>query len=241
MAKEWYEGTIIQIEDCAPATKRFWLEIDSDETFRFEPGQFVTLDLPIGEKPKDRWRSYSIASAPSDDNIIELVIVILEGGKGTHYLFEEAEVGTKIPFMGPLGKFTLPEELENDLCFVCTGTGVAPFRSMLLDLYRKGVSQPSFYLVFGTRHIDDILYYEELEALNQKWPNFHYIVTLSREQSDEWHGKKGYVHTVYEDLFHDLRPADFYLCGWRVMVNEAKDRIEQMGYPPSSIHREVYD
>lgn len=241
MSRKWLRGTIVQIEDCAPKTKRFWIEVQQDTPFHFEPGQFLTLDLPVGAKPKERWRSYSIASPPGDDNVVELVIVQLDGGAGTQYLFEEAGIGTELSFMGPLGKFTLPDNIEQDVCFICTGTGVAPFRSMLLDLYAKKIMTPDFYLIFGTRYVDDILYYDELEELNRKWTNFHYHVALSRDRSTEWHGHTGYVHKVYQDLFHDLRPADFYLCGWRAMINDAKEKIEEMGYPPSSIHREVYD
>ena len=124
MPREWKEARIIKIEDCAPKTKRFFLQIDSSGPFHFKAGQFVTLDLPIGDKPKDRWRSYSIASPPGNDSIIELVIVWLEKGRGTTWLFTKAGVGSELLLTGPLGKFTLPDKIEKDICFIATGTGV---------------------------------------------------------------------------------------------------------------------
>ena len=84
-----------------PFTRRFWIELDSGKPFDFKPGQFVTLDLPIHEKPSKRWRSYSIASWPDGSPVIELVIVLLEGGAGTTYLFEQVKVGSELTLRGP--------------------------------------------------------------------------------------------------------------------------------------------
>src|SRR5580692_8931058 len=130
MLQPWRTGTVIRIEQEAAQTRRFWIQIPELSAFDFEPGQFVTLDLPIHEKPNKRWRSYSIASWPDGSNIIELVIVLLEGGAGTHYLFNEVGVGSELTLRGPQGVFTLPAPIDNDLFFICTGTGIAPFRSM---------------------------------------------------------------------------------------------------------------
>ncbi|MEJ7680423.1 MAG: FAD-binding oxidoreductase [Segetibacter sp.] len=76
----------MKISEETSSTHRFWIQIPEVESFDFIPGQFVTLDLPIHEKKNKRWRSYSIASAPDKTNVIELVIVLLEGGAG-YYLF----------------------------------------------------------------------------------------------------------------------------------------------------------
>jgi len=82
-----------EIENETSQTRRFWIELPSLSSFDFKPGQFITLDLPIHEKPNKRVRSYSIASWPDGTNVIELVIVLLEDGAGTHYLFNEVSVG----------------------------------------------------------------------------------------------------------------------------------------------------
>ena len=111
------EAVITKIENETPNTKRFYFEIPSIEKFDFIPGQFVTLDLPIHEQRNKRWRSYSIASAPNGTNTFELIIVLLEGGLGTNYLFNEVTVGTKVTLRGPQGVFTLPKNFENDIYF----------------------------------------------------------------------------------------------------------------------------
>jgi len=84
---EWQTGKVIEIIDETPNTRRFFIETPSKENFIFLPGQFVTLDLPIHEKKSKRLRSYSIASPPNESNIFELVIVLVEEGAGTNYLY----------------------------------------------------------------------------------------------------------------------------------------------------------
>lgn len=233
----WQKAVITRIEDETPSTRRFWIQIPELESFDFKPGQFVTLDLPIHEKPNKRWRSYSIASWPDDTNTFELVIVKLEGGLGSSWIFENGTVGQELLLRGPLGVFTLPEPIETDLLFICTGTGIAPFRSMVNHIFRKNIPHKNLHLVFGTRTQDDLLYGEEMKELEKKMPGFYYHPVLSREN---WDGHTGYVHTVYEKICADRPEAGFFLCGWRNMVDEAKQRIQAMGYDKKMIHQELY-
>jgi len=89
MLQPWQDAVVTKIVQETPTTKRFFFALTSGQVFDFTPGQFVTFDLPIHEQKNKRWRSYSIASAPSNNNEFELVIVLLEGGLGTTYLFNE--------------------------------------------------------------------------------------------------------------------------------------------------------
>src|SRR5215210_5158157 len=114
----WRTGKIIRIENETYNTKRFWIQVPELDSFDFTPGQFVTLDLPIHEKPNKRWRSYSIASWPDGTNVIELLVVLLEGGAATTYLFNEVKEGSELTLRGPQGVFTLPESIEKDLFFI---------------------------------------------------------------------------------------------------------------------------
>ncbi len=242
-APPWHKGIVTKIENETYNTKRFWIEIPNLSSFDFKPGQFVTLDLPIHEKVNKRWRSYSIASWP-DGNVIELLIVLLEGGVGTTYLFNEIKEGSELTFRGPQGVFTLPPVIEKDLYFICTGTGIAPFRSMTQHILLNKIPHKNIYLIFGTRRQQELLYKEEMRILENEVDHFHYIPTLSREQ---WDGCCGYVHAVYENLVkakmngsNELPGAGFYLCGWKNMIDEAKQRILNLGYDKKSIHLELY-
>ncbi|HMO63569.1 MAG TPA: FAD-dependent oxidoreductase [Ferruginibacter sp.] len=236
-AQPWRTGKVIRIEDETSDTKRYWIEVPELPAFDFKPGQFVTLDLPIHEKPNKRWRSYSIASNPDGSNVFELVIVLNKEGAGTPWLFSNVTVGTELTFRGAQGVFTLNEPVEKDLFLICTGTGIAPFRSMVKDIHLNNKPHKNIYLIFGCRTKDTLLYYPELTQLQAEMPGFQYIPTLSREQ---WEGRSGYVHAIYEELCADRKEASFFLCGWRGMLDEAKKRILDMGYDKKAIHLEIY-
>ncbi len=241
MPAPWRTGRFTKIEKINEAVLRFWIEIPELPVFDFKPGQFVTLDLPIGDKPVKRWRSYSIASHPDGTNIIELVIVLMEGGAGTHYLFNEVSVGTEVPVRGPQGVFTLPEEIDKDLFFICTGTGIAPFRSMIKYIQLHNLEHKNIYLIFGCRKLCDSLYGEEMKAASQMLNNFYYLPSYSREDNGNETIRHGYVHGIYQDILTAQKPnADFYLCGWKNMIDEAKQNILSMGYDKKSIHLELY-
>jgi len=240
MLQPWRTGTVIKIEDASETTRRFWIQIPELDVFDFKPGQFVTLDLPIHEKTNKRWRSYSIASAPDGTNIIELVIVLLEGGLGTTYLFNEIKVGSSLTLRGPVGVFTLPETLDKDLYLICTGTGIAPFRSMVHYIHQHKIAHKNIHLIFGCRKLTDRLYGQELKALESLENNFYYHPVFSREEITPEGGYSGYVHSVYEQLLADKNPSQFYLCGWKNMIDEAKERIIAAGYDKKDIHLEIY-
>ena len=84
----WRTGKVIRILNETGNTRRYWVEVPGMESFDFIPGQFVTLDLPIHEKPNKRWRSYSIASWPDGTNVFELIIVLTPKGAGSTWIFE---------------------------------------------------------------------------------------------------------------------------------------------------------
>ncbi len=178
----WRKGIITKIEYETYNTHRFFIEIPEISLFDFIPGQFVTIDLPIHEKPNKRWRSYSIASWPDGTNVIELLIVLLEGGLGTTYLFNEVKEGSELILRGPQGVFTLPQPIEKDLYFICTGTGIAPFRSMIHYIRDHSIPHQDIHLIFGTRAQQDLLYYNELKNMQSEVEGFYFIPSLSREK-----------------------------------------------------------
>ena len=237
MIPSWQKGIVTKIEEATHNTKRYWIKLPETASFHFKPGQFVTLDLPIHEQKNKRWRSYSIASVPNGTNEFELIIVLVEDGQGSPYIFQELMVGSSVTLRGPQGMFTLPDILDKDLFFICTGTGIAPFRSMVNHIHRQQIDHENIYLIYGCRTQDDLLYFDELRDLEKSLSKFHFIPTLSREK---WDGNSGYVHRVYDALLKERQPAHFMLCGWRAMIDEAKQNLLELGYDKKDIHLELY-
>lgn len=236
----WHNGEIIKIKEEAPNVRRLWMRVDSESVFDFKPGQFVTMDLPISEKRLQRWRSYSIANAPDGTGVLEFIVSRSESGLGTKFLFETAVEGTEIRFKGPDGAFCLPGLIDLDLVFICTGTGVAPFRSMIQFIVNQQVAHRSIHLIFGTRTPATILYREEFEQLKQTLPGFRYDIALSRAMTD--FAVQGYVHQLYLKEYSEVQPnRRFYICGWSNMVDDVvANLMVTCGYDRKQIYYELY-
>ncbi len=238
----WFNASVSHIEDETPFVRRFFLTIEDVDNFTFIPGQFITLDLPISEKRQQRWRSYSIANAPDGSNKIELCIVKKYDGLGSSYIFNEINIGSQLKFKGPDGAFTLPKSIsEKKLVMVCTGTGIAPFRSFIQYVDNNDLPFKGMHLIFGARHNSDVLYRNEMEAMAKKYSHFHYDIALSREENSG-HIHKGYVHDIYKKAYTDNHTDTiFYLCGWTAMIDDAvANLIIGIGCDKSQVVYELY-
>jgi CDP-4-dehydro-6-deoxyglucose reductase len=175
-------------------------------------------------------RNYSVASWPDGTNKFELIITYLEGGAMSEYLFNEAKVGDEFIYRGPMGVFTLPDNLmDRDIYFVSTGSGISPFRSMINYLYENKVPFKNIKLFFGTRTEDDIVYREEMEKIQKELPNFEFVPTLSREDKPGF--AKGYVHDHYLPLIDSSEQKPWvYYCGWDRMIQEGRQHLSERGF-----------
>lgn len=213
------------------------MKMPSDSGFQFEAGQFIALNIGEGEQAIRRY--YSVASAPAPNGDFELCISFKPGGAGSALLWDAIKEGSELGVEGPFGKFTLSQPIPNELCFIATGTGIAPLRSMIHHIFNSGLAHQKITLISGNRTESDNLYAAEFEKLQNAYPEFSFIPTLSRP-SPSWNGHTGYVHSVYQQAFADRRPCTFYLCGWHDMLKEARNTLEAMGYDKSQIRFESY-
>lgn len=238
MPKKWKTAKVISINDLSQTVREIILDIQGEQNFDFKPGQFITFDLPIGDKRLERWRSYSLVNAPDNSNRINLAISYLDGGKASAYFFNELKRGDELVLKGAEGMFVLPSQLNKDLVMICTGTGVAPFKSMIDHIFRHKIPHQNIHLIYGSRTKSDILYRKEFEALARAHPEFKYSVALSREEFD---GYQGYVHGIYRQ--HYMNAHDnvlFLLCGWQNMIDEATRQLKELGYSSKQIVFELY-
>jgi len=229
--------TVIEkITILSPRVKNLRFKFSEPEPFHFLAGQYVQVIDPAGPKPIRR--SYSIASPPLRSDSFDLCVTHVEGGPVSSFIHQLKE-GDSVDTMGPLGKFILPETLPRDTVFIATGTGIAPFRSMLLDQLERKTSH-SLYLLFGNRFEEDILYCDEWESLKRLHPNFFNLWTLSRP-AVSWSGEKGYVQEKIQSFIPDPALKDFYLCGLNAMIVQVQEKLASLGVPKEQVHYERYD
>ena len=224
-------------------TKHLVFDIEDVSSFDFVAGQFVSVREPRGERFVTR--AYSIASSPRSDNTFDLCLNRVDEGFMSNFLCDRM-VGESVQFHGPHGLFVLKPEPE-DVVFVCTGTGVAPFRSMVQYLFgRDGSGQQRhngrhIWLIYGTRYPEDIYYQDEFESLAAEHPNFHYVVTLSRGP-ETWTGRRGYVQEHLRTIVGERKDMYVYICGLNEMVSSVRTLlIQECGWEKKRINYERYD
>jgi ferredoxin-NADP reductase len=224
-------------------TKHLEFVVEELSSFDFIAGQFISVREPRGDKFVTR--AYSIASPPRGNNTFDLCLNRVDEGFMSNFLCDR-EVGESARFHGPHGLFVLKPEVE-DMIFVATGTGVAPFRSMAQDLFgRDGSGQQrhngrQVWLVYGTRYAEDVYYQEEFEQLAAEQPNFHYIATLSRGP-ENWTGARGYVQEHVRQIVGERKDMHVYICGLNEMVSSVRTLlIEECGWEKKRVIYERYD
>lgn len=209
---------------------------ETHQPITFEAGQFASVIIPgAGPKGRDLRRAYSIASSP-DQRPIELCVKIVPDGPGTQYLYG-LRPGDKFRVMAPYGDFIYKTKVERNACFISTGTGIAPFRSMILSEKFKNQLPQNSYCFFGVRTENELLYPDLVQAC----PSLQFVNALS-QPSAAWKGFRGRVTDYMKQQKEDFPwlETDYYLCGHGGMISEIKAFLAEKGVQKDSIHQEIY-
>jgi len=200
----------------------------------FVPGQFLSLTQQIGEDSVTR--AYSIASPP-DGSEFALCANYVPEGRFTPFLFG-LKAGDEIDFKGPYGAFILRRPVSDSI-MVATGTGIAPFRSMLLGKLHENPDR-KFTLIFGVRYEEGLLYHAEFQRLAAEHANFDYRPTLTRP-TEAWSGRTGRVRGYALEALGDRQDVDIYICGLREMVDDLRLKLKEIGVDRKRMIYEKYD
>ncbi len=234
-----FSARLVRSVSLSPHTKHLEFEIPAVPRFGFVAGQWLSFKT---NKPDDEeiTRAYSIACPPGDNNRFALCLNRVEDGFMSNFLCD-MEVGQQISCQGPFGDFILRQPLR-DTVFIATGTGVAPFRSMLHWLLADPSrhQEKQLWLLFGNRTKEDIYYHEEFLKLAAQHSNFHYLPTLSRG-APEWQGLCGYVQEHVPEIVQSRTGMHAYICGLDKMVKANRELLKGLGWDRKSILCEKYD
>lgn len=235
----------------------------------FTPGQFAVLGLPASaprvplsdpeeQENPERFirRAYSIASSSRAREYVEVFANLVRSGELTPRLFA-LPVGGRL-WLGPkiTGMFTLRDiPREAHLAMIATGTGLAPYMSMLRTELECGGAR-KIAVLHGARHSWDLGYAAELYTMQRLCPNFLYLPTVSRPEAEPapWGGARGYVQALWTSGALERAwgfaptPANTHvlLCGNPGMIDEMTKILEAQGFrvhgprTPGEIHVERY-
>jgi ferredoxin-NADP reductase len=228
------KAVLLEFYDIAPEVRHFVFEVPEVEQFHFKPGQFVSFQAVLGDKKIIR--PYSIASLPNG-NRFELCLNLVTDGHFSPHLFE-MKAGDSVETGAPLGFFVVRNP-DKEGVFIATGTGIAPFRSMVPG-YLSHPEAKTLTLLFGVRHESTIYYRDEFEQWAAQHPNFRFWPTLSRAESS-WTGRTGHVQTHLQEAIGDRRDLDIHICGMKAMVDDVRAILKEMGFDRKQIIFEKYD
>jgi ferredoxin-NADP reductase len=168
------------------------VQFRTDDDIDFVAGQYVGIQY-------DRTpRAYSLASSPTQDDL-EICVRRVPGGRLSPRICDGLAVGDELTVRGPYGELTLQDMSAQDMVFLATGTGVAPFKSMIDYVFETGRDEywgrtRDVWLFLGAAWKDDLPYREAFRKRQQESENFHFVPCLSREPSlSDWDGETDYV------------------------------------------------
>jgi ferredoxin--NADP+ reductase len=156
-------------------------------------------------------------------------------------------VGQKMRMIGPKGKFMLAAGDDRTHIFISSGTGNAPFVSMMKQALADGTPRRAIFLN-GVSYADEIGYRTLLEEWERSgsYP-VTYIPTVSRPadpRNVDWMGRTGRVEMILDPVLDELglsaANSVAYICGNPDMINAAEQTLLGRGYPEGQVHKELY-
>ncbi len=233
----WQPGIVLELIEQTPRTKSIMFDVPGWDGHR--AGQHVDVRL-TAEDGYQAQRSYSIASAPEDAQLV-LTVERLEDGEVSSYLVEELRPGDGLELRGPVGGFFVWEaSFGGPLLLVAGGSGVAPFRSIVRH-HLAVESDVPLRLLYSARALEDVLYRDELDRL-AAFREVDVRFTLTREWPDGWSGYRGRID---RDVLAEVGwPADerplVYVCGPTAFVETAASSLVELGHDPGRIRTERF-
>jgi CDP-4-dehydro-6-deoxyglucose reductase len=205
-----------KLERLADDVMALHLKLPANEKLVFLAGQFIEFLLKDGTR-----RSFSMANAPHDAELLQLHVRHVAGGQFTDHVFAKMKERDILRFEGPLGTFFLREDSVKPIVFVASGTGFAPIKSIIEAALKKGSARP-MTLYWGGRRPKDLY----MNALAEGWAAqglLKYVPVVSEAvPEDAWAGRSGFVHRAVMEDFPDLSGHQVYACGVPLMVDAAR-------------------
>ena len=235
----WQIATVSAIRDETPSVRTFSLKVPAWRGHR--AGQHVDLRL-TAEDGYSVERSYSIASEPERTGAIDLTVERLPDGEASAFLHDVVVVGDRLEIRGPIGGyFVWDVSVGGPLLLVAGGSGVVPLMAMVRHRTRSGSTVPA-RLLLSSRHVEEIIYREELEGLAARADGLAVVHTLTRSQPAGW---TGYTRRIDERMLAEvLEPigiaARTFICGPTALVETAASGLVRLGLPADRIRTERF-
>ena len=236
-----YVCKCIDIKDLTYDMKQFRLELLDAETIDYIPGQYVQLLTPVYQgSDEEVYRAYSIASDPSQKNIIELIIRLMPNGICTTYCFNYLKVGDQMKINGPYGDFSLCET-DAPIVFIAGGSGMAPINCILHHMKNTGNKRNAIYY-FGANKVKDLFLVDEMKAFETQLNDFQFVpVVAAPEEEESWNGQRGLVTEAVQQNLENASKCEAYLCGSPGMIDASIKILLELGMSEDRIFFDKFE
>jgi flavorubredoxin/ferredoxin-NADP reductase len=232
-------GKVESMRDLTHDIKILRVGLIEPERISFAPGQYIRLDVPGSVDPSGIPHPFSIASRPSDDKCIELIIRHMSDGTYTNWIFNRLKVGDEITFSGPYGKFGLSDS-DCEMVWVAGGSGMSTFWSILRHMAESGIRRKCTFF-FGADKRRDLYLLDELRQFESELDWFTFVPALSESADrDNWTGQRGLITEVLDRNLADVSQMEAYLCGSPGMIAAAMETLYHKGFPPDRIFHDKF-
>lgn len=228
-----------QVLDITHDVKSFHFAAEGGGTFRFDPGQFITLELEIAGTAISR--CYTISSAPTRPHLIAITVKRVPGGPVSNWLHDNITPGTRISALAPLGAFTIAQRAAPKYLFMSAGSGITPMMSMTRTLCDLG-SDADILFVHNARTPADIIFRRELEAIVSVTPNVRVVHMCEADYpSERWMGLRGRLSpAALEAIAPDLAERMVYTCGPAPYMGAVRRVLEESGFDMRNYNEESF-
>ena len=226
-----YQARVAGIRDLTWEIREIILDVIGGVDFSFVAGQYVQVFLPGTESSVEpRYRAYSMASPPSAKPLLTFFVKREPKGVVSPYLCDQLRPGDTLAIRGPFGDFRL-QASEREILLIAGGSGLAPIRSMLLEMAQTPPARTTT-LYFSARARRDLFAVEEMQSFQSTLPGFRFIPALSNPlPGDRWDGEKGGITAVLDRKLALLDNHEAYLCGSAGMIDASLRVLKTKGLP----------
>ena len=239
LAVQEYECRCAKITDLTHDIKLFRFELIEPQTMDYIPGQYVQLLTPAyGKSREEVYRAYSIASDPTEKNVVELIIRLVPGGICTTYCFEHLKEGDAVRINGPYGEFRL-SETQAPAVFIAGGSGMAPIKCILHHMKNTGSARDGVYF-FGANSPDELFMTDLMKQFESELPSYRYVPVVARPENNGWTGETGLVTEAVQKGVKNAAESEAYLCGSPGMIDASIKVLTDLGMPEEKIYYDKF-
>lgn len=242
VAAPWKDSEELECAMVIPETAdcvTFAFRAPSGAWFDYQPGQFLTLELPVPGGAVQR--TYTISSSPSRPLSISLTVKAQANSVGTRWMLDHLKPGMRLKAYGPAGHFSSLRHPARKYLFISAGSGITPMMSMTTWAWDSG-EMPDIVFVHAARRPSEIIFKRRIEQFASRVPGLQLRFTVEDvEPFEVWPGFRGRLSQIMLGLMaHDYLEREVFCCGPEPFMKSVREMLASLGFDMAHYHEESF-